>query len=80
MDHGGLQARTAPPERACALHLHLDQATPLGEIPLGLIMTLTVTLSAGVIIEYTLSRPWLAGTAFFLCGLILVAAAIALGE
>ncbi|HEY4370100.1 MAG TPA: hypothetical protein VGN07_22910 [Steroidobacteraceae bacterium] len=41
----------AAPRRAALLHLYLDPATSLAEILFGLIMTLTFTLSAGLIIE-----------------------------
>jgi hypothetical protein len=41
----------AAPERASFVHRYLDPATSLAEILFGLIMTLTFTLGAGLIIE-----------------------------
>jgi hypothetical protein len=41
----------APPLRASLLHRYLDPSTSLAEILFGLIMTLTFTLGAGLIIE-----------------------------
>jgi len=41
----------APADRFGVLHRYLDPATSLAEILFGLIMTLTFTLSAGIIIE-----------------------------
>ena len=38
-------------ERGSVVHRHLDPATSLAEILFGLIMTLTFTLGAGIIIE-----------------------------
>lgn len=39
------------PDRACLIHRYLDPATSLAEILFGLIMTLTFTLGAGLLIE-----------------------------
>ena len=41
----------ATPDRAAFIHRYLDPATALAEILFGLIMTLTFTLGAGLIIE-----------------------------
>jgi len=37
--------------RSSLVHRHLDPGSSLGEVLFGLIMTLTFTLSAGIIIE-----------------------------
>src|SRR5687767_2596067 len=42
---------TAPVDRIGLLHRYLDPATSLAEILFGLIMTLTFTLGAGLLIE-----------------------------
>jgi VIT family len=47
--HGAVPATT--PDRPSIVHRYLDPATSLSEILFGLIMTLTFTLGAGLIIE-----------------------------
>jgi len=55
---------------------HLDPTDRLSEVLFGLIMVLTFTLGAGLIVH---SNPWLFGATLLALGVIMVGIVIALG-